>query len=219
MLIYITFNLFLLYLYKIIKTMIQLLNKEFKECEVLILPTGLILPSTNIYLDNKTDKLNYGFVKDKYDFNQQLFILDDSPITDGDNVVLLEKESTIGLFGSVVVYDSETMIHAIEDIRKVLGSVTHYRNVPHISEDTILDIINNNKKTVLVQYGDEDGDTSDITDLSSYELTTTADIKVTMAEVDLLELFKDFNNKFSNSEWSKEKEKWFYKNILNENNM
>lgn len=28
--------------------------------------------STNVYLNKKTGKLNYGFVKGKYDFNQQV---------------------------------------------------------------------------------------------------------------------------------------------------
>ena len=96
-----------------------LLDEEFKEeSTVKSLTFTIVLSqtdifehsSTDVYLNKKTGKLNYGFVKDEYDYNQQI------ELKIGERVVFSTKDVELKpdefLLKEVIKqYNSQQLIH------------------------------------------------------------------------------------------------------------
>lgn len=102
---------------KVIESLLE--NEEFKEeSTVKSLTFTIVLSqtdifehsSTDVYLNKKTGKLNYGFVKDEYDYNQQI------ELKIGERVVFSTKDVELKpdefLLKEVIKqYNSQQLIH------------------------------------------------------------------------------------------------------------
>lgn len=164
--------------------MIQLNGKNYIKHDIIIIPTTNVETQqmSNIYFSRKKNRFNFGFVKDVYNFNHQLFVTSNSTVNVSDKLLILNNDLSYGKKGDLCTFIGRTESNtgneqaniynvkdelfsigysiekAIElgDVIKVIASASYgYNNLPYLSDATIIDIIENHKSNILIRYTDE----------------------------------------------------------------
>ena len=132
--------------------------EQFKRKQVVMLQTNVTNGQSisNIYLNKKTNKLNLGFIKEYFNFNQHLYITSDDKMKEGDFYYCLQSNKICKSNKQDIIVFKRTP-EVLVAFKKIIATTDTSLNLPQPSQQFIEEYIEEYNKdnvitNVLVKY-------------------------------------------------------------------